>query len=538
MANWYDAGGRLDWIKRQLKQIAPDLIGLSILNANRWGGIEIARAAKEIFPDIPVIFGGPGATFLWRHLLQHFSCIDFIILGEGEESFIELVQALESERDPSALPGLALRKQGQAVKTRDRGFIEDLDSLSDPAQFFTFQHVISSRGCPWNCTFCGSPSIWKRRVRFHSPDYFVSQLKRLKKKGANFFFVSDDTFTLKKDRVIEICQEIIAQKLDITWQAISRVNHVDQEVLTWMRRAGCTQISYGIESGSAKIRKRLNKDLPAAKIRQAFRETASAGMLPRAYFIYGSPGETDKTVGQTIALMDEIGPLAAIFYIMDIFPGTALYEDFKKRTRATDDIWLKRIEDIMYFETDPRMSREKILEWGRRLRGHFYRRLPDYVRGIRLMEDESMRHLHADFLSRLAMTFAFGEYAAQDEIPGRIELAMELFQKSLEYAPDHRAFLGLAIMEQKQGRHRRALEVTAEGLDHFPDSEELSTCMAVSLMNLGNFKKALEILLRFDNSVRCLQYALQCAQALKDMALYQDIAGRLEALAEKDRTDT
>ncbi len=530
IANWFDAGGRLEEIERGLKEARPDIIGISILNANRWGGIEIAQAAKGLFPEVPVIFGGPGATFLWHHLLSHFPVVDYVVLGEGEVTFLELISALQEGRDISRIPGIAWRHKGEPRRNEPPDFIEDLDALADPADFFTFQHVISSRGCPWNCTFCGSPSIWKRRVRFHSPDYFVGQLRKLKEKGANFFFVSDDTFTLKRDRVIEICQQIVDQGLDITWQAISRVNHVDQELLTWMRRAGCTQVSYGVESGHPRIRRLLNKDLPEKRIKQAFCQTTAAGMLPRAYFIYGSPTENEKSIKATMKLIDRIRPLAAIFYILDIFPGTALYEEFKERTGATDEIWLKKIEDIMYFETDPRMNRDDILAWGTRLREHFYRRLPRFVDEIELLDEKELYPRHADFLSRLGMTFAFGEYSQVKEIPNKEKIAERLFNRALGYWPDHRAFLGLAIILQKRRRHDLAMEMAQKGLEHFPDSEELNNCLAVSLMNTGMFRQALEILMRFDSSPRALQYALGCAQAMKDMALYQKIAERLERL--------
>jgi anaerobic magnesium-protoporphyrin IX monomethyl ester cyclase len=138
----------------------------------------------------------------------------------------------------------------ETFKTNDREPVADLDSLPMPADHFTFQHISLTRGCPAGCTFCGSPAFWKRRVRFHSADYFVTQMERLREKGVTFFFVSDDTFTLKRELVIDICRRIIESRLNIIWVAISRVDCVDEEMLRWMRRAGCTQISYGVESGS------------------------------------------------------------------------------------------------------------------------------------------------------------------------------------------------------------------------------------------------------------------------------------------------
>ena len=125
-----------------------------------------------------------------------------------------------------------------------------------------------------------------------SLEYFVDQLERLYRNGVGFFYFSDDTFMVKKDRVIEICKKIIERDLKISWAAISHVDYVDEAVLFWMRKAGCTQISYGVESGSEKIRKLLNKNIQTDQIKKAFSLTTRYGILSRAYFIYGCQGET------------------------------------------------------------------------------------------------------------------------------------------------------------------------------------------------------------------------------------------------------
>ncbi len=295
---------------------------------------------------------------------------------------------------------------------------------------------------------------------------------------------------------MEICRQIIERQLGIHWAAISRVDAVDEEVLAWMRRAGCTQISYGVESGSAEIRRRLNKAISAKQIREAFARTQRFGIMARAYFIYGCPGESRKTIQETIDLMRSIQPLAAVFYILDLFPGTALYEDFKRRSHATDDIWLKRVEDIMYFETDPNLSAERILEFGRMLRESFYRNLPGFVAALDPIDQRDFYPLHADFFSRLAMTFDQGDYARIDTIPNKPQLAETLYRRALFYHPDARAYLGLGILNQKADRHADSADILTAGLAHFPEDEQLRICLAVSLMNLGRFKEALALLAR------------------------------------------
>ena len=250
--NWRTIHQTPEKIREILRKKNPDLIGFSILNANRWGAIEIARQAKELNPGVKIVLGGPGATFLWEHLLTHFEEIDFVVLGEGEFPIWNLIRHLENRAlpHPEEVDGIAFRKGGRPMKTRLPEPIRDLDRLPDPAKAFTFQHLVSSRGCAWDCAFCGSPQFWGRRIRFHSPEYFVTQIERLHGRGVHFFYFSDDTFTVDKERVIAICRGIMERGLSITWNAISRVDRVDEEILYWMRQAGCIQISYGVESGS------------------------------------------------------------------------------------------------------------------------------------------------------------------------------------------------------------------------------------------------------------------------------------------------
>ncbi|HDZ90241.1 MAG TPA: B12-binding domain-containing radical SAM protein, partial [Deltaproteobacteria bacterium] len=292
--NWYRINRTPKLVREILTRKRPDVIGFSVFHANRWGALEVAQVARQIDPRVTIVFGGIGATFLWKHFLTHFKQVDFCVLGEGEYPFLNLIREIE-RGDKSGfekIPGIAFRENNRIVRTPTPAPIEELDRLPVPSKYFTYQHVTSTRGCPGNCTFCGSPKFWGRRVRFHSPGYFVDQLALLNKRGVNFFYFSDDTFMLKKDRVKEICRLIIEKGLRISWAAISHVNLVDEEVLLWMRRAGCIQISFGVESGSERIRKLLNKDINASRIRNAFLLTTRYGILARAYFIYGCPGES------------------------------------------------------------------------------------------------------------------------------------------------------------------------------------------------------------------------------------------------------
>lgn len=517
--NWYNLNTRSQAIEAELKEKNPDVIGFSILHANRWGGIDIARIAKQINPKVKIIFGGIGATFLWEHFLTHFPQVDFVAIGEGEYSFLNLIQCLQTGETQKIerIEGLAYRKNGQAIRNQDAQPICDLDQLPIPSQYFRYEHILLTRGCAASCDFCGSPQFWGRQVRFHSADYFVEQLSQLAGQGTRFFYISDDTFTINAGRVIEICQKIIQAKLDIQWAAISRVDMITADILYWMRKAGCIQISYGVESGSEKIRKSLGKHISQQQICQAFELTQQHGIMARAYFIYGCPQESWQTIEQTIELMHAIKPLSAIFYILDLFPGTALYDDYKRRDNVSDDIWLNRIEDIMYFETDPSLSKDLILAFGKKLRSAFYEKLPEYVEALDLIDQNDLYPQHADFFSRLALTFQKGDYAGIDAIAHKDRIAEKLYQRSLEYGANARAYWGLGMLYQQRKDFDEAIQILTAGIKVFPRDEQLNLCLAVSYMNLGNYQKALSCLSKLQHLKEGVYFTAKCYQALDDV---------------------
>jgi radical SAM superfamily enzyme YgiQ (UPF0313 family) len=505
-----------DRIKELVTSYRPDLIGFSILNANRWGGVEIAHVAKQINAKIIIVFGGIGATYLWNHFLTHFKVVDYVVLEEGEYTLLEMVTCIETGNSANLmeLNGLALRVDGKPVRTPRRQFSVDLDRLPDPARYFTFQHVALTRGCPSNCTFCGSPEFWGRKIRFHSSGYFVDQLQCLYAKGVRHFFFCDDTFTLKKELVIDVCKEIIARRLSITWVAISKVTCVDEDLLGWMRKAGCIQISYGIESGSEKIRHMFGKKIHASQIENAFNLTVRYGILARAYFIYGAPGETFNTISNTLELIQEIKPLAAIFYLLTLYPGTALYHSYQRQNNLNDDIWLDQGEDILYFETDNSLTKEQVMQFGQILRNEYHRSLSHFAEKIELIDLPEYYPLHADFLSRLALTFSHGDYAGIKAIADKEETAILLYQRALKYHPDFRAYLGLGALYQKKGNFFASIKILEQGLDYFPDSRQLTLCLGISLINMGEFNKALACFDKFPDSNESHRFVPICRKAV------------------------
>lgn len=505
---------------REIERFVPDIIGFSVTNPNRWNAIECAGIARRMLPKTAIVFGGPAPTFLAQHLFDVCPALDYIVPAEGEISFLGLVRALACGTDPikTEVPGLAGKKEDTVYWTAKRPLIEDLDTLVHPSRYFTFQHLAMSRGCPGNCTFCGSPRFWEdRRVRFHSPEWIADEMDALCQKGVTHFYISDDTFTMDRTRVIELCRLIREKKLAITWNAISRVDFIDEDLLLAMRTAGCIQISFGVESGSEKVRKTLGKPIPEKKIIAAFAMTRSYGILPRAYFIYGSPGETDRTIEKSVTLVKKIAPLSAIFYMLVIFPGTYLYRQAQQKKLISDDIWQQKIEDIPWFELDSTLDFKTVKAFGDTLRDCFYTRVHDFATTIRLVDNKRLYPFHADFLSRIAMTFSHGEYADDPRVKNAEDTALKLFQKALDYAPHPRAYLGLGMLMQKQRNFSEAVHFLTQGLDNFPDHVDLNICMGVCLMNLGQFKNALTLFEPFGHLDHIRQYITICHQKISGL---------------------
>ncbi|NNL76239.1 MAG: hypothetical protein HKO68_07885 [Desulfobacterales bacterium] len=212
----------------------------------------------------------------------------------------------------------------------------------------------------------------------------------------------------------------------------------------------------------------------------------------------------------------DIKPLNSIFYILDIFPGTQLYEDFKHRVKASDDIWLNRIEDIMFFETDANLTREMILAFGQKLRSCFYKNLPAYAEALQLIDQNDLYPLHSAFYTRLAMTFDQGDYSRIDGIRQKDKIAEKLYLRALTYSPNKLAYLGLGILSQKKSVKRNAIRVLSQGLSHFPNDAQLNICMGVSLMNLGEYDRALSRFLEFRDNKVAVKFAVRCYRALGD----------------------
>jgi tetratricopeptide (TPR) repeat protein len=184
----------------------------------------------------------------------------------------------------------------------------------------------------------------------------------------------------------------------------------------------------------------------------------------------------------------------------------------------TDDVWLNRIEGILYFETDPNLTDELILAFGKALRSSFHKHVGLYAESIRLVDKKELYETHADFLSRLGMTFSHGDYARPHKIDAPLSIAEKLNKKALQFHKDHRAFLGLGMLYQQQGKFEDAKTIVEQGLSEFPDSFDLALCQAVNHMNIGDFQTALELLQPHQGRPEAKTYIDHCLKALSSQS--------------------
>lgn len=346
-------------IRRYLSRKKYDLIGTSLYTImyNRF-----KETLEQIGPlikdkNIPLIVGGPHPSIFPRETLNENPEISYIIIGEGENTIVELTDAIEGSKDPKKVKGIAYKKKNKIIVTPPRPLIKNIDDLPFPARDLlsmdkyepaptTYRrtpllHMITTRGCPFNCIYC-SKAIFGKIYRFHSPERIVEEMKYLiKKYNAREIFFLDDLFTLNKQWANDVCNKIKGEGLNkkVVWSCSSRVNNVDRALLQNMKEAGCWQIHFGVESGSQRLLDYIKKDITLDQCRTAIRLCKEVGIQTRAYFMIGLPTETKEECEKTIEFAKELDPDYVKFSLTTPYPGTELYEIAKKDGSLKSKDW-------------------------------------------------------------------------------------------------------------------------------------------------------------------------------------------------------
>jgi anaerobic magnesium-protoporphyrin IX monomethyl ester cyclase len=335
---------------RKLQQV-PDYIGVTAITTEISIVFEIANICKTIFKNSKIVLGGVHPTVMPEETLKNEN-VDFVIRGEGEFSFLELIQGNKIEN----IKGLSYKKNNKTVHNESSDRIKNLDDLPFPAfnllpmsnyhpplglyKRLPATNIITARGCPNICTYCATQTIWGRRLFFRSVDNIIEEIKLLVKDfGIKEISISDDTFTISKERVMEFCNKLITNKIDLTWSCNSRVEKIDEESLRLMKKAGCHHICYGIESADKEILKNINKNINLDKARELIRLTKKAGITCRASFMFGNPGEIAESMKKTLQFAISSNPDYAVFNITTPYPGTPMYKWAKENGYLMDENW-------------------------------------------------------------------------------------------------------------------------------------------------------------------------------------------------------
>jgi len=322
------AWSRVDEVLRQLD---ADLFGLSCYTANRRGVGLVAQCIKQHHPSAHVVVGGPHATALPLEMLAHHADIDTVILGEGEATFLELINRLAAGASTTDVPGAAGRLGGAPQLAPPRARIDDLDQLTSPHDYFDTYLFMTSRGCPGRCTFCAKNVVWGSKYRTHSVEYVLDSLETaLSRLPIKTLMIKDDTFTANRKRALAICEQIRRRGLDFIWSCDTRVDALDEEVLRAMRLAGCQRLSLGVESGSAEVLRRIQKLVTRETIETATAMAKKYGLQVRYFMMLGNRGETAATFQESLDFVERAQPHQSIFACLSVYPGTADFNDLER----------------------------------------------------------------------------------------------------------------------------------------------------------------------------------------------------------------
>jgi radical SAM superfamily enzyme YgiQ (UPF0313 family) len=328
-----------DDLAKIIKAEKPDVVGLTCSTPNFANALKLAALVRQNSAARTVL-GGPHASAIPEFIVQKYGdLIDLVVVGEGEQTMLELVNALEKDGRLSGIKGVVYRTDDRVARNDPRPFIDDLDAIPFPARdlipqklFWPNLHnaryrncltILTSRGCPFDCSFCAARIISGRKYRVHSAEYVLGEMLMLKRDyGAEQLIITDDTFTLDRTRLELICRGMIERKLGLKWFCFSQVNTVDKEMLILMKRAGCYSIGFGIESADREILRQMGKPIDPDAAARAVKEANALGLKTQAFYVLGMPGETQGQMENTIRFAKKVNATLAFFNMLVPFPGT------------------------------------------------------------------------------------------------------------------------------------------------------------------------------------------------------------------------
>lgn len=339
-------------LRKRLEPMDVDVVGMTAMTLTLLDVMKSVAMVKDLHPGCRVVLGGPH-VHLYPEETIGLEGVDALVLGEGENTFRELLAAWENNQEPCDVPGLVYPgPDGDIIRTAAPQAIDSLDSLALPARDLTdvslynsllangktVTTMFTSRGCPFQCRFCDRPHLGKK-FRAHSPEYVLKEIEHCCSLGIREFLIYDDTFTVNRDRAEAICDLLLERKLDISFDIRARVDTVDEALLRKLKAAGCQGVHYGVEAGTERMLKVLNKGITLEQVSRVFQMTRRIGLPVLAYFMIGNPGETREEILETFRVMKRLKPDYVHMTILTPFPGTEVYRDALERGVISHDVW-------------------------------------------------------------------------------------------------------------------------------------------------------------------------------------------------------
>ena len=326
-------------IGAKMKEVNPDVVGMTCTTPTFKSAVMCGQLVNEVCEKPLIILGGPHATAAPDDVAGNYNDVfDFVLRNEGEYALVELLKGEDIKR----IKGISFKAEdGRVIHTPTRPRIDDLDSLPFPdynlvdlskygdpiSNLYSkkFAPLVTSRGCPYSCTFCASKTIFGQTTKFRSVENIKAELKYLKENfNVDWVYIVDDTFTLKRDRVIEICK--VFKELNFKWFCQTKVNHLDFELIKTMKESGCKVLAVGCESGDQHVLDAMKKSQTPEMVIQVFDWANSINLDTLGTFIIGMPQDTPDTIEKTIKFAKRLNPTYPLFFQLAPYPGTEIYD--------------------------------------------------------------------------------------------------------------------------------------------------------------------------------------------------------------------
>jgi radical SAM superfamily enzyme YgiQ (UPF0313 family) len=468
------------------KKIKPDVVAVSIFSFNRNESFKYIKELKKNNKSLIIIAGGQHPTFLHNAILARYPEIDFIIKGEGEDAVKKLIDA-------------DFKTTSKIIQSER---IKDIDSITPPSFFQgkmiginpaeQFKYIITSRGCPANCTYCSSPAFWKKKVTFRNPKLIVEELKYIREKyGIIYFSIRDDNFSLKKNRVLEFCKILEESKLHMMWNCQARVDTIDEEMLVALKRSGLEHIQFGVESGSEKMLKLYDKKITQEKIKTAAKLVRKVGIYLSFYLMTGMSGENDDDITATKNIISSTRPHDVIISPVAYYPGTRIYSDACRTGLFDDSKWFTSTENGLYVTSKSIYNKNirEILHYSRNVLFSSFYKSQDFITHRKSNGNDCWMNyiIEADYYLKI----------------DNLQKVTEIYNKMIKNFPDNIwGYLKLAeaLMVEMPQKSQDLLKKVTELCPSFSGARFLIALINFQEGNLSEAVRNIEIAMKLNNN--------------------------------------